>query len=115
MKAILIQDAATEIVALAFRLNEPVHDALDHPRGALCSSISEQLLWRAGFGSDALAQAEHVVVLRLSDFKAQHDPYRWNDLTMRCAHRWLVANFDEHPHGGALDVEPLRLAELGAS
>lgn len=113
MKALLILDAATEVPALAFRLDEATIQAsfdphVIHGAGMLTAGI----LSRAGFGRTDQDHHGYVCLIRAdgSSFRAEVDPFAWDDLTMTCAHRWLIDHLEEHPPGGALDVEPMRLA-----
>lgn len=101
MKAFLIIDAATEISAAAFRLDD------------LSEGMGEHILRRAGYGRTAEDQGSYVALVRLHDIRIETDPFRWDDPTMRAAHMWLLANYERHPHGGALDVEELRLSLAG--
>jgi hypothetical protein len=116
IRALLILDAATEIPALAFRMDEPTSDAIRDPHPGLTTAAGGMLtagvLARGGFGRTDADHHRYVCLIRANgdqSFRAEVDPYKWDDLTMTCAHRWLLDHLEEHPPGGALDVEPLRL------
>jgi len=98
VKRLLITDSMTAISADAYRVSE----------GA--AGLGEAIAHRAGFGR-ADGQAGYVILVRLTgEVEAHSDWSRWGDATMRAAHHWLAEHFDEHPHGGELNVEALRLA-----
>lgn len=99
----MVIDASTEIPAAAFRPSE------------LASGLGGAIVARAGFGRTLADQSSYVVLIDLNRMEAQSDPYRWSDWTMRAAHLWLAEHLEEHPHGGALDVEAMRLAIVGAA
>lgn len=91
MKLITITDSATAVPVLAFRLDE-----LDDP-GAL--------LPRAGFRPPR----DYVVLLRLDPLRAEWDPFRWSDATMREAHLLLEDGaYERMQAGDALDVREAR-------
>lgn len=102
MKAILILDASTEISAAVFRVGE------------LSDGLGLYTLARAGFGRDEETQGVYVALIDWSLDEIHTDPFKWRDETRRAAHRWLVEHFDEIPHGGSIDAEPLRLAMAGS-
>lgn len=112
MKAILIVDAATQIPALTFRLDEPARDASD-TRGFI---LTEAVLSRAGFGRTTGDHYEYVCLIRADgpSFRAEVDPFKWEDLMMRCAHLRLIEDWTSVPPGGAVDVEGMRLALIDA-
>ncbi len=61
------------------------------------------LLRRAGFSRDYPL----VIVVRLSDMKANYDPFRWMEKgrTMPIAHAWITEHFDTLADGDVVDVE----------
>lgn len=114
MKALLIRDAATLVPALAFRMDEPATAARfapgDEDAAIRHAWLAEAIAARGGFGRTSADHHGYVVLVRADgpSFRAECDPFRWDDLTMVCAHRWLLEHLEDHPAGGALDVEPLR-------
>ncbi|MGE0025686.1 MAG: hypothetical protein AB7O78_01605 [Thermoleophilia bacterium] len=104
MKSILIVDAATEIPATAFRLDEP---AAHH-------YLAAAVISRAGYGLRKDDQRGHVALISWVGPRVETDPFAWSDLTLRCAHLRLLEDFDSVPDGGALDVERMRLALIDA-
>lgn len=73
---------------------------------ALAIQISGADGWcaqRAGFGDTPC-----IYLVQLATEYARHDPFRWNSLTMRDAHLWLVDHFDDQVDGGVLDVRYVR-------
>ncbi len=114
IRALLIIDAATEIPALAFRMDEPTIGAATEPHSGVAAAaggmLTAGILARAGYGRTLPDHHRYVCLIRADgpSFRAEVDPYAWDDLAMTCAHRWLVDHIDEHPPGGALNVEPLR-------
>ena len=60
------------------------------------------LLRRAGYGGDPL-----VILTRLAadGRPANCDPYEWGDRTMRVAHEYVQANWDQLRSGDVVDVE----------
>lgn len=91
-KTIEIRDEGTFIPALVIRL-EPGCEA------------DRYLLARGGYGTIPAQQREYVVLVRLPDCKAQHDPYAWGGRTMPTAHQFAVDHFDEITSGDVVDVE----------
>lgn len=96
-KSLIIIDAATEIPAAAFRMDE-VGDGI----------LAAAIVGRAGYGKRE-DQHGYVALVHLVGPVIETDPYAWPNLTMTVAHRWLIEHYDEHPDGGALDVEQMRL------
>ena len=115
MKALLILDAATEVPALAFRLDEPSATPDQDIFGS--DPLAESIIRRAGFGRARSDHRGYVVLIRADGacFRAEFDPFAWDNLTMTAAHRWLVDHLEEHPAGGALDVESMRLAMVAGA
>lgn len=97
MKTLHILDASTDIKAVAFRMSE-------------LSGPDAPIVREAGFRPD---EHDHVVLIHLTSMKAAHDPFDWEDWTMRAAHLYLVENFDTVRRGGSIDVEQLRLQLIG--
>lgn len=114
MKSLLIRDAATLVPAIAFRMDEPATLARFEPgreREAIQRAwLAEWIATRGGFGRTSEDHHRYVVLIRADgpSFRAEIDPLAWDDLTMTCAHQWLLEHLEEHPAGGALDVEPMR-------
>jgi hypothetical protein len=112
IRALLILDAATEIPAIAFRMDEATLHAASGPHAVHgAGMLTSGILARGGFGRSDIDHHGYVCLIRAdgASFRAEVDPFAWGDLTMTCAHRWLVEHLEEHPAGGALDVEPMRL------
>ncbi len=64
------------------------------------------LMARTGYGRDAMAQSEHIMITRLrGESNASADEYHWNDRTMTVAHRYIQENFHELEPGAVIDVE----------
>lgn len=73
--------------------------------GTLLEAASEPqrfLLARCGFPGNG----SHVVLTKLVDGTSSHDPYQWPDSrTMRAAHAWILAHWEELGDGAVVDVE----------
>ena len=91
-KTIEIRDRATCIPALAVQL------------GPACESDC-RLFARAGFGPDPFSQGGYVVLVHLTDMRAQWDPHAWGGRTMPVAHDYLVRKFEDVTTGDVVDVE----------
>ena len=95
-KTVEIRDSATFIPALAVKLR-PETEPDRYP------------LARAGYGLDAVDQAEYVLLAKLDGGVGTMtcDPYDWpgGARTMQVAHTWLIDHFDELESGAVVDVE----------
>ena len=73
--------------------------------GVLLEAASEPeryLLGRCGYPGNG----SHVVLTKLVDGSSSNDPYRWPDTrTMRAAHSWILAHWEELGDGAVVDVE----------
>lgn len=102
MKAILVRDASTELPVVAFRV------------GDLSVALGQPILQRAGFGDTPEKQDAYVALWHPESGACFTEPYAWGErhsLTLVVAHLFLEAGgLDATPHGGAIDVEPWRLA-----
>src|SRR3954464_115333 len=92
-KLLEIRDVGTTIPALAMQLDA------DNPREAA-------ILERAGYGKPFTS---YVLLIRLAgeEVEVQHDPYQWSrrGRTMREAHTFISAHFDEVRNGAVIDVQ----------
>lgn len=91
-KTFEIRDRLTLIPALGVQL-DPACEADRH------------LLARAGFGVSPLDQASYLLLVKLADAKAAHDPFAWGDRTMTVAHEYIAAHYDALSSGAVVDVE----------
>jgi hypothetical protein len=109
-KLVEIRDVGTTIPALAIQLSA------DSARDAA-------ILRRAGYGKPF---DHYVLLIRLAgeEVEVQYDPYQWSrrGRTMREAHRFINAHFDEVRNGAVIDVQYLlgerpvpKLAEIGGA
>lgn len=104
MKTFLILDAATEIPATAFRLDEPAEHHY----------LAAAVINRAGFGLRKEDQRGHVALIAWEGMQVETDPFAWSNLTLRCAHLRLMEDFESVADGSSLDVEGMRLALIDA-
>lgn len=89
IKAVEIRDKATFIPALAIKM-------------APATEGQRYLLRRTGYGFDPPS----IMLVRMSDCAADNDPFGWTNRTMRAAHIWIAAHFDEMSDSGdVVDVE----------
>ena len=103
IKTLEIRDPATFIPVIAIKpslLNE-----------------AERYLWaRAGFGGyrgdEDVPAHTYVILLRLSDMRAEYVSVNWNNRTMLHAHRYITEHWDEIEGGQVIDVEYI-LGETG--
>lgn len=88
IKMIEIRDHATCIPAMAMLLSSD-------------DDIQFRFLRRAGFSGNS-----GIVLMRLSDQEAHADPYGWpaSPRTMRAAHIYIEAHWDELKSGDVVDV-----------
>lgn len=86
-----VRDRATFIPVMAIKMS---YDA---------TNIKEEfLISRGGFGRDNPS----VILIRLSDSQASHDPYEWTgSRTMHVAHLEISDKFDQLQSGELIDVE----------
>lgn len=90
-KFLEIRDHGTFVPALAIRVE---HDPADESRPS-------QLIARGGF-----FRGNGIYLMRLSDARAQCDPYEWggNDRTHKAAHLYLEQHWPNVKDGDLLDV-----------
>jgi hypothetical protein len=62
------------------------------------------MLARAGYGTNAHQQAQHVLFAPESDPHLQYDPASWGDRTRQTAHRFIRADWDALQTGDVIDV-----------
>ena len=98
MKALLIKDSMTAIPVVAFRV------------GDLSHGYGQPILERAGFGRSPEQQDTYIALWQPATGACHTDPHAWGNATMTCAHLHLLEAYEVEPHGGAIDVEPYRLA-----
>jgi hypothetical protein len=91
VKAVEIRDKATFVPAMAIKM-------------VPATEGQRYLLRRAGYD---LHGPPSIMLVRMVDCRAEYDPYSWPDLrTMRHAHLWIAAHFDEMSDSGdVVDVE----------
>lgn len=63
------------------------------------SGFDGYLMRRAGFNGPM------VYLVELATQKAHYDPYTWGNRTMRTAHQFIEAHFEELASGDVIDVE----------
>lgn len=67
------------------------------------------LFRRAGFSNEGMTRANdvppYIVFMNLNNFKAHYDAFTWGDRTMRTAHAYIIAKWDELKSGDVVDVE----------
>lgn len=86
-KTIEIRDRLTFIPALAMRV----------------SGADGYLFRRGGFGAYPC-----ILLVRLTDCKANYEAYDWADRTMTSAHEWIENNWDVLQDRSVVDVEFIR-------
>lgn len=93
-KLLEIRDHGTFVPALAIRVE---HVALPGDR-------PNWIIARGGF-----FRGEGVYLMRLSDARAQCDPYEWgrNDRTHKAVHLYLIDNWSKVKDGDLIDVRVL--------
>lgn len=62
----------------------------------------EFLLSRAGFYGDGFP---FILLTHMETLKSTYDAYKWDDRSMRTAHRYIQQNFDNLKTGDVIDVE----------
>jgi hypothetical protein len=85
-----------------------------------CIAAMAQMLWpeepvaaaflaRAGYGDCTNGGSYYVMLTMLDGMKSETDPYKWesSNRTMRQAHRYIRANWDDIKSGDVVDVEVL--------
>lgn len=60
------------------------------------------LLARAGFPSDGYAT---VVLTNLETFESTYDAYKWDNRSLREAHKYIQQNFNSLESGDVIDIE----------
>lgn len=65
------------------------------------------LFRRSGLGGLIEIQKNWILLTRLTNLDTQYDPYCWDNVhrTMKAAHMYITANFDELESGEVVDVE----------
>ena len=94
-----IRDSGTLIPALAVQVGYP------QPGN---TPAENWLLERAGYGRPMVILTWFLMGSR----NAEYDPFAWNDRTMRTAHQYIEAHFDELESGAVICVEYI-LGERG--
>lgn len=92
-KTFEVRDDGTFIPCIAIRLNPATEKDL-------------YLLSRAGYGKSAVEQGEYVIFGRLqAESEFQHDPFAWDNRTMKNAHEQVKLQFDILESGAVIDVQ----------
>ena len=87
-----IRDRGTHISALAIKMEAGDNEATDY-----------HIHYRSSYGRGGDA----VILIKLETGEGKNSPYSWGSdpRTMRQAHEWIVAHFDELADGDVVDVE----------
>lgn len=89
IKYLQIRDKATDIPAMAIKLNP--------------DSIKDcKIVARAGYGREG----DYIILMKLEGVEAHHSPYDWiGSRTMGTAHQALIESWDKYSSGGVVCVE----------
>lgn len=105
VKLFEVRDRATFIPVMAV--------ALFHSGAEEGSESESYLLRRAGYSAQqidplkcaALALEPYIMLVALTDARANYDPYSWGNRTLAAAHEHIILNWDSLISGAVLDVE----------
>lgn len=100
-KLLEIRDHGTCLVAVCMRPWPVMFDNAGDETQRKLASRWEQMLWRYGYKENRC-----VIMFRLSnpDRGCQNEPYGWGDRTMKAAHGYIEAHWEEIAPNEVIDV-----------
>lgn len=91
-KTFEVRDRKTFIPVMAVQLGTDVE-------------VDRYLMARSGFGMDTETQSRYVILIKLVDFEANYDVYRWRNRRFSMAHQYIIGSFNDLNSGSVVDVE----------
>ena len=102
-KLIEIRDNATKINAMITKM-VPTEMVNNNNPNKYFRNVEYKILRDSGY---PIIDNPLILLTELESGRSQYDPYKWDNNTMRSAHRYINHHFDEIPNGWVVDVETI--------